>query len=59
MYELIFMKQGMYIMAPEHNSAAYFMYLSYLSVCLYAYPSIVARQRLGKMLPRQRIHKQK
>jgi hypothetical protein len=34
----------MYIMAPEPIPTAYFISL----VCLYVYPSIVARQRLGK-----------
>jgi hypothetical protein len=34
-------------MAPEPISAAY-LNSSHQSVCLYVYPSIVARQRLGK-----------
>jgi hypothetical protein len=34
------MKLGMYIMALESISTAHFVvYLSYLSVCLYVYPS--------------------
>jgi hypothetical protein len=44
--EAIFMKLGMYIMAPEPISMAYFINPSHQSVCLYAYPSIVATQRL-------------
>jgi hypothetical protein len=44
----IFMKIGMYIMAPEPISVAYFIHPSHLSVCLYLYAPIVARQRLGK-----------
>jgi hypothetical protein len=48
MPERIFMKLGMYIMAPEHISMAYFINLSHRSVYLYVYPSVVARQRLGK-----------
>jgi hypothetical protein len=40
--EPIFMKLGMYIMAPE------LIYSSRQSVCLYMYPPIVGRQRLGK-----------
>jgi hypothetical protein len=42
------MKLGMYIIAPELISTAYFINLSHQSVCLYTYPHIVARQRLGK-----------
>jgi hypothetical protein len=48
MPEPIFMKLGMYIMAPEPISTAYFINPSHQSVCLYVYPLIVARQRLGK-----------
>jgi hypothetical protein len=44
----IFMKLGMYIMAPEPMSMAYFLNPSHQSVCLYVYPPIVAKQRLGK-----------
>jgi hypothetical protein len=46
----MFMKFGMYkyIMPPEPNSAAYIIYLSHYSVCLYVYRSIVARQQLGE-----------
>jgi hypothetical protein len=48
MPEPIFMKFGMYIMAPEPISMAYFTNPSHQSVCLYVYPPIIARQRLGK-----------
>jgi hypothetical protein len=52
---LIFIKTDMYIMALEPISTAYLMHPIYQSVCLYVYPPIVARQRLSKTLPRQRI----
>jgi hypothetical protein len=42
MAEPIFMKLGMYIMAPEPISTAYFINPSRQSVCLYVYPRIVA-----------------
>jgi hypothetical protein len=42
------MKLGLYIMAPEPILAAYFVYPSHHSVCLYVYPSVVTRQQLGK-----------
>jgi hypothetical protein len=48
MLEPIFMKLGMYIMAHEPISTAYFLNPSYQSVCLYVYPPIVARQRFCK-----------
>jgi hypothetical protein len=48
MAEPIFMKRGMYIMAREHISTAYFINPSHQSVCLYVYPRVIARQRLGK-----------
>jgi hypothetical protein len=48
MAEPIFMKLGMYIMAPEPIPTAYFINPSHQSVCLYVYPPIVAKQRLGK-----------
>jgi hypothetical protein len=35
----IFMKLGMYIMAPEPTSTAYFINSSHQSLCLYVYPS--------------------
>jgi hypothetical protein len=40
------MKLVMYITAPEPISAAYCIILL-ISLCLYVYPPIVARQRLG------------
>jgi hypothetical protein len=46
--EPIFMKLGTHIMATEPISTAYFINPSNLSVCLYVYPLIVARQRLGR-----------
>jgi hypothetical protein len=49
MSKQILMKLGMYIIAPEPISTAYFINPSHQSVCLYVYPHIVARQR-------QRIH---
>jgi hypothetical protein len=48
MPEPIVMKLGMHIMAPEPISTAYLKNPSHQSVCLYVYPPIVARQRLGK-----------
>jgi hypothetical protein len=51
MSEQIFMKLGMYIMSPEPVSTAYFINPSHQSVCLYVYPPIVTRQRLGKHVP--------
>jgi hypothetical protein len=44
----IFMKLGMYIMAPEPISTAYFIDPSHRSVCLYVYPTIFSRQQLDK-----------
>jgi hypothetical protein len=47
------MKLGMYIMAPEPISAAYFINPFHQSVCLYVcmfIPRIVARQRIGKIV---------
>jgi hypothetical protein len=54
---LEWLKLGMYIMATEPISRAYFINPSDQSVCIYI-PHTVARQRLGKTLPRQRIHTQ-
>jgi hypothetical protein len=51
MPEPIFMKLGMYIMAPGSIPAAYFISPVHQSVCLYVYPPIVARLRLGKDVP--------
>jgi hypothetical protein len=48
MAEPIFMKLGMYIMAPEPISTAYFINPSYRPQCLHVYPPVVSRQRLGK-----------
>jgi hypothetical protein len=45
MPEPLFMKLGMYIMAPEPISTAYFVIPSHQSVCLYVY---VAGQRFSK-----------
>jgi hypothetical protein len=47
--EPVFMKLGMYVMAPEPNTTVYFINPFHPSVCLC--PRIVARQ-----FPRQRIH---
>jgi hypothetical protein len=43
-----FMKFGVYIIAFEPISIAYFINPSHQYVCLYVYPPNVARQRLGK-----------
>jgi hypothetical protein len=48
MFEPIFMKLGMYIMAPEPISTEYIINPSHQPVCLYVYPTIVARQWIGK-----------
>jgi hypothetical protein len=42
------MKLGMYAMAPEHISVAYFINLSHYSACLYMYPPYIAREWLSK-----------
>jgi hypothetical protein len=47
MPEPVFMKLGMYTMAPESTSTAHFINPSHQSVCLYVYTPIVARQRMG------------
>jgi hypothetical protein len=52
MPEPVSMKLGVYIMATESISMAYFINLCHQSVCLHVYPSIVARQQLGKSVPR-------
>jgi hypothetical protein len=60
MPELIFMRPGIYIMAPEPISMAYFFSPSDRSVCLYLYPLLVARCRLGKnpsIVAKQRLGK--
>jgi hypothetical protein len=51
MAEPIFMKLGIYMMAPEPITMAYFMKISHQSVCLYVYLPVVARQWLGKNHP--------
>jgi hypothetical protein len=48
MDEPIFTKLGMYNMAPEPVSTAYFMNLSHQSVYMYMYPLNVDRQRLHR-----------
>jgi hypothetical protein len=52
------MRLGMYIMAPEHTSKAYLINPSHQSACLYVYPSIVTRQRLGKSVPAATVKSQ-
>jgi hypothetical protein len=51
MGEPIFMKFGMYIMAPEPISTAYFINPSHQSACLYVYLLLFVWQRLGKNPP--------
>jgi hypothetical protein len=49
MPEPIFIKLGMYIMASEPISTAYFINPPPISLCFFTcFPHIVARQRLGK-----------
>jgi hypothetical protein len=48
MPEPIFMKLGMYIMAPEPIGTACFINTSFQSLCI---PRIVTTQRLGKHIP--------
>jgi hypothetical protein len=48
MPEPVFMKTGMYVMAPQRISRAYFINPSHDSACLYVYSLTVARQRPGK-----------
>jgi hypothetical protein len=55
MPEPIIMKPGMNIMISEPTSTAHFLNPSHQSVCPYAYPSNVARQRLDKNLQRVRM----
>jgi hypothetical protein len=40
----------MYTIAPERVSTAYFLNPSHQSECLYVYPTIVTRYRLGKIV---------
>jgi hypothetical protein len=49
---LIFMKLGIYIMAPEPILTAYFINPSHQSVSVCVLDSIVATQRLGEKHPR-------
>jgi hypothetical protein len=42
------MKIYIYNMAPKPISKAYFINHSHQSMCIYVYPTMVARQRLGK-----------
>jgi hypothetical protein len=51
MPDTVFMKLGVYIMAPKPISTAYFRNPSHQSMCQYVYPHIVARQRLCKHVP--------
>jgi hypothetical protein len=46
--EPVFIKLGVYIMASEPISAAYFINPSRQSLWLYVYPSIIARQQLSR-----------
>jgi hypothetical protein len=46
--ESIIMKLGMFIIASDPISTAYFINPSHPSVCLYVYPLIIAGQRPGK-----------
>jgi hypothetical protein len=48
MDELVFMRLGMNIMAPESISRVYFINPSQQSVCLCVYSPLEARQWLGK-----------
>jgi hypothetical protein len=48
MAEPVITKLGMYIMAPLPIPTACFINPSHQSLCLYVYPVIVSRQRLGK-----------
>jgi hypothetical protein len=48
MDEPIFMKLGMYIMAPEPISTAYFINPSPQSACLCVHPPLVVTQWLGE-----------
>jgi hypothetical protein len=41
----------MYIMATDPILTAYFINPAHQSTCLYVYPLIVAKQRLGKHVP--------
>jgi hypothetical protein len=56
MPEPVFMKLGMYIMAPEPISTAYFINPSHQSVCLYVYPLLLLGSGSVETLPWQQIH---
>jgi hypothetical protein len=47
----LFIKLGIYIMAPEPISTAYYINPSHQSVSVYVSRPILARQRLGKHVP--------
>jgi hypothetical protein len=58
MPEPIFIKLGTYITAPEPTQGPNLKNPSHRFVCLYVYPPIVAKQRLGKnplIVARQRL----
>jgi hypothetical protein len=56
--EPIFMYFGMYIMAPESISIAYFLNLTHQFVCLYVFYLSLLGNGLVIMLPRQWIYTQ-
>jgi hypothetical protein len=56
MPEPVFVKLGMYIMAPEHISMAYSINLSHQSVSVSVYPRSLLDNGSMSTLPRQRIH---
>jgi hypothetical protein len=49
MAQTLFMNLGMHIMAHQPISTEYFIN-SYVSLCVYVYLPIAARQRLGKIV---------
>jgi hypothetical protein len=51
--ESVYMKLCIYIMATEPTSIVYFINPSHQNMCLYVYPPIIARQRIGKKLHTQ------
>jgi hypothetical protein len=48
MAEPVFTKLGIYIMAPQPISTAYFINPSHQSVCMHVNPFIIPRQRFGE-----------
>jgi hypothetical protein len=56
MSEPVFMKIGMYIMAPEPISRAYFINPIHRSACLYVYSLTLLGNGPVKTLLRQRTH---